>query len=206
VLLCVFTYTSADLDLNALDQIATAFIHLLDPAIQELSSPCLPPAWQDYVCIPCRLIRPCPRWLILAGQPYALALSLFSIFAIFFVELIAFRWGTAKLTALNMGHGEEPYKCNASLFAHFILKIDAHGHDVGSVAAHGPEGNSQRGPDQTNGDASYEKKNMVDVESLQVVRKMDENAAAQIIGVMILEFGVVLHRYDNTTELLSLYC
>jgi solute carrier family 39 (zinc transporter), member 1/2/3 len=32
-------------------QIATAFIHLLNPAIEELGSPCLSPAWQEYVSI-----------------------------------------------------------------------------------------------------------------------------------------------------------
>jgi len=31
--------------------IATAFIHLLAPGIEELTSPCLGPAWQDYVRI-----------------------------------------------------------------------------------------------------------------------------------------------------------
>jgi hypothetical protein len=43
-----------------------------------------------------------------AQQPYALALALLSIFGIFILELIAFRWGTAKLAALNMiqRHGE----------------------------------------------------------------------------------------------------
>lgn len=30
-------------------KIATAFIHLLDPAIDELSSPCLAPGWSEYV-------------------------------------------------------------------------------------------------------------------------------------------------------------
>jgi solute carrier family 39 (zinc transporter), member 1/2/3 len=88
------------------------------------------------------------------------------------------------------------------LFAHINLKIDAHGHGVGSVAAHGPEGDDQRGLEQTNGNRSYEKKNIDDVESLQVARNMDDNAAAQIIGVMILEFGVVLHRYNSTANFL----
>jgi len=31
------------------NQIATAFIHLLDPALSELGSPCLSPAWSEYV-------------------------------------------------------------------------------------------------------------------------------------------------------------
>jgi zinc transporter 1/2/3 len=86
------------------------------------------------------------------------------------------------------------------------LKVDAHGHGVGSVAAHGPEGDDQRGISQTNGNGSYEKKSMDDVESLQVVRNMNQNAAAQIIGVMILEFGVVLHRYNITTNISLYWC
>jgi hypothetical protein len=32
------------------DQIATAFIHLLASALDELSSPCLSDAWTVYVC------------------------------------------------------------------------------------------------------------------------------------------------------------
>ena len=40
-----FVYTLAD----ARFQIATAFIHLLDPAIEELGSPCLAPGWGEYV-------------------------------------------------------------------------------------------------------------------------------------------------------------
>jgi hypothetical protein len=43
--------------------------------------------------------------VITSSQPYALALALFSIFGIFIIELIAFRWGTSKLAALNIQHG-----------------------------------------------------------------------------------------------------
>jgi len=130
--------------------IATAFIHLLHPATAELSSPCLSPAWQEY--------------------PYALAFTLLSIFGIFIVELIAFRWGTAKLTALDMIY-------------------DPHGHEIGSHIAHGPEGDERK---YTNGNEVSEKK-VDDVESLHKARGMDAAAAGQIIGVFILEFGVVLH-------------
>jgi zinc transporter 1/2/3 len=135
--------------------IATAFIHLLDPAISELGSPCLAAAWGDY--------------------PYALALALLSIFSIFIVELIAFRWGTSRLTALNIKH-------------------DPHGHHVGSHAAHGPEGDDQpRGNEWTAGNTTYEKKSVDDIEALQIQNDIDDSAAAQIIGVFILEFGVILH-------------
>ncbi|KDQ51021.1 hypothetical protein JAAARDRAFT_540486 [Jaapia argillacea MUCL 33604] len=85
--------------------IATAFIHLLSPALDELGSDCLSPAWREY--------------------PYALAICLASIFAIFCTELFAFRLGTARLAKLGLHH-------------------DPHGHSVtrgaGSHAAHGPEG------------------------------------------------------------------
>jgi zinc transporter 1/2/3 len=126
--------------------IATAFIHLLSPAISELTSPCLSPAWQVY--------------------PYPLALALLSVFSIFIVELVAFRWGTAKLAALGVKH-------------------DAHGHGLGAHAAHGPEGRMM------NNDSNSEKINE-DLESAQD-SKVDLGAAGQIIGVFILEFGVLLH-------------
>ncbi|KAG1764804.1 ZIP-like iron-zinc transporter [Suillus occidentalis] len=125
-------------------RIATAFIHLLSPAISELSSPCLSPAWLDY--------------------PYPLALALLSIFSIFIVELVAFRWGTAKLMALGVKH-------------------DVHGHGLGAHAAHGPEGGI---PD---GDSSSEKMEK-DLESAHDHKHLDFSAAGQIIGVFILEFGV----------------
>jgi zinc transporter 1/2/3 len=73
------------------------------------------------------------------------------------------------------------------------MNIDAHGHSVGSHAAHGPEGDDQRGPE-------YSDRKVDDVESHQQAQNMDDDAAAQIIGVFILEFGVVLHRYDMTIE------
>ncbi|KAF7969455.1 hypothetical protein HWV62_22339 [Athelia sp. TMB] len=147
--------------------IATAFIHLLSPAMDELGSPCLNPAWLEY--------------------PYALALALLSIFGIFIVELIAFRWGTTKLAALNMEHGkpcQPPFLAPSSFFA------DAHGHTVGSHAAHGPEGNENR---QEEDSGSDDKQKLEDVETLQKPRYLESTVAAQIIGVGILEFGVVLH-------------
>ncbi|THH10716.1 hypothetical protein EW146_g8287 [Bondarzewia mesenterica] len=134
--------------------IATAFIHLLSPALSELTSPCLASGWQDY--------------------PYALALALLSIFSIFIVELLAFRIGTAKLRKLGITH-------------------DAHGHGVGAHSAHGPEG-SQLGP--AGGEEVAKKENdTVSEADIENQHKHDDDASAlaQIIGVAILEFGVMLH-------------
>ncbi|THU99529.1 hypothetical protein K435DRAFT_818527 [Dendrothele bispora CBS 962.96] len=63
--------------------IATTFIHLLSPALDALGSPCLAEGWQGY--------------------PYALALCLLSIFALFISEFLAFRWGTAEDPDAELG-------------------------------------------------------------------------------------------------------
>ncbi|KAN0088666.1 Zinc/iron permease [Tylopilus felleus] len=120
--------------------VATAFIHLLSPAISELTSPCLSAAWQVY--------------------PYSLALAMLSLYGIFIVEIIAFRVGTAKLAALGIKH-------------------DPHGHGIGSHAAHGPEG------------ADADEKTASDLEASQP-ENVDDSAMAQVIGIFILEFGVLL--------------
>ena len=86
------------------------------------------------------------------------------------------------------------------------MKIDPHGHGIGSHAAHGPEGEDQRGAELGDEEKSYDKQKADDIESLRLSSNMDETAAAQILGVFILEFGVVLHRYDTTVEPLSHLC
>ncbi|EIN09623.1 ZIP-like iron-zinc transporter [Punctularia strigosozonata HHB-11173 SS5] len=136
--------------------IATAFIHLLDPASDELTSPCLSDAWRVY--------------------PYAFALALLSIFSIFIVELIAFRWGTAKLARLGIRH-------------------DPHGHGIGGHAAHGPEGNVEGLEGSAEGSA--EKGALKADDSFGTETHVHEistdSALAQVIGIAILEFGVLLH-------------
>ncbi|KAJ7653132.1 ZIP-like iron-zinc transporter [Mycena polygramma] len=129
--------------------IATAFIHLLSPGLDELSSPCLSPGWSEY--------------------PYALALCLLSIFSIFILELVAFRWGTSKLEKLGLRH-------------------DPHGHHTASHAAHGPEGA------QTSPKANTDVEGQVNGHHRHAEpTHLDDSASAQIIGIAILEFGVLLH-------------
>ncbi|KZT11302.1 ZIP-like iron-zinc transporter [Laetiporus sulphureus 93-53] len=139
--------------------ISTAFIHLLDPAISSLSSPCLPSSWQEY--------------------PYALAICLVSIFMIFLIEIIAFRWGTAVLAKIGMVH-------------------DPHGHGLpnGGHAAHGPE--HRRPSKETPRDAkdadSVKEEDREDLEGLPQLEKGEPSSpVAQILGIAILEFGVLLH-------------
>jgi hypothetical protein len=84
------------------------------------------------------------------------------------------------------------------IIAHIV--VDAHGHAVGSHSAHGPEGEGKpRSPEWSGADVTYAKQGVEDVEALQKQRDIDDSAAAQIIGVFILEFGVILHRYNLVT-------
>ncbi|KAJ7066147.1 ZIP-like iron-zinc transporter [Mycena amicta] len=130
--------------------IATAFIHLLAPGLEELSSPCLSPGWAEY--------------------PYALALCLLSIFSIFILELVAFRWGTAKLESIGLRH-------------------DPHGHYTGSHAAHGPEGSQTPPKTPSDIEAQRDGHHHHGGEG----HHLDDSASAQIVGIAILEFGVLLH-------------
>ncbi|KAG8854569.1 high-affinity Zn(2+) transporter zrt1 [Tulasnella sp. 330] len=148
--------------------IATAFIHLLAPAFDELGSACLGGAWTTY--------------------PWASAIAMFSVFSVFFIELFAFRWGMTRLEATK---------------AHY----DPHGHGLaggaGHHSAHGPEMGAQNsGGSATTSDPNitkHEEANsgvptgVVDVEAHGHVHELYATAAAQIIGVSILEFGVVFH-------------
>ncbi|KAF9037712.1 ZIP-like iron-zinc transporter [Panaeolus papilionaceus] len=129
--------------------IATAFVHLLAEGLEALESPCLSAKWHAF--------------------PYGMAFCLISIFAIFMIEIVAFRVGTAKLKKLGVSH-------------------DAHGHGPGSHAAHGPEGSFED-------KATKPTANSSDVEVAQPapVHPFQDSASTQIIGVAILEFGVVLH-------------
>lgn len=67
-------------------------------------------------------------------------------------------------------------------------KKDAHGHSLGSHAAHGPEANF----DPT---LSSQKESSSDIEAPKHEdHGFEDSMSTQIIGVAILEFGVVLHR------------
>ncbi|KAJ8495300.1 hypothetical protein ONZ45_g12917 [Pleurotus djamor] len=129
--------------------IATAFIHLLSPGLDALGSECLAEHWGDY--------------------PYALALCLLSIFVIFIVELIAFRWGTAKLAKLGITHG--------AFYTHMdmvLILTQAMDLKVKLQKQKKLEGRE-------------------DVESATSSTAYSHDAMAQVIGIAILEFGIVLH-------------
>jgi zinc transporter 1/2/3 len=101
---------------------------------------------------------------------------LLSIFSIFILELIAFRWGTAKLRALGLSH-------------------DPHGHAHGSHAAHGPEGEQTTSATHSGTPTDDIEKHLDQPLSAppQDGSGFEDSLLTRIIGIAILEFGVVLH-------------
>lgn len=112
---------------------------------------------------------------------------------IFIVEIIAFRWGTAKLASIGISH-------------------DAHGHGMGGGhAAHGPEGAQDREvlTNKTDVDVDSEKSARRDAEMAvldNTPSSVVDSVATQIIGVGILEFGVLLHRWAASCAGRSALC
>jgi solute carrier family 39 (zinc transporter), member 1/2/3 len=117
-----------------------------------------------------------------------------SVFFIFFVELFAFRWGTARMQRLSGGK----------------LIYDAHGHVHGAGgmhAAHGPEGEQPTPiPADIEAGGMAEQKPVAhdhasDSEPPSThdhdegTGPLDEHPLAQILSVLILEFGVVFHSF-----------
>ncbi|KZO89881.1 ZIP zinc/iron transport family [Calocera viscosa TUFC12733] len=148
--------------------LATALIHLLEPAADNELGPANQLALGG--CIS-------DAW---GEYPYAFGICLASLFATFVIELIAFRIGTARLEKLGIA--------------------DAHAHPG---VHHFPQGEEDgMHPPETleNLDATEQglaAKKMVNEGSASVEEFIDASesnpAIAQILGVAILEFGVIFH-------------
>ncbi|GAA96064.1 uncharacterized protein L969DRAFT_17204 [Mixia osmundae IAM 14324] len=151
--------------------IATAFIHLLAPAFDELTAPCLTGTWTVY--------------------DWAPAIAMMSVFMIFILEIIAFRIGSARLRKLGLDN------------------YNAHDHALGIGHHHAAEHNDHHTGTGLIDSASTTLKNdeaskiieepgkLEDPEQGPVLLEDDEvidsQAMAQILGVAILEFGVIFH-------------
>ncbi|KAF8751222.1 ZIP zinc iron transport family [Rhizoctonia solani] len=141
--------------------IATAFIHLLAPAVEKLGSACLEGVWEEY--------------------PWAPAMAMGAVFCIFFVELAAFRIGTAKLDSL----GVKEYSRNT--YSHRSSHERSGESDIQDL----------RLSDQVAANSGKVIKNDSELglkEKLALHNGISESALAQLLGVAILEqFGVVFH-------------
>lgn len=104
----------------------------------------------------------------------------------------------ARARGLQMGFGKT---CNdwqeiwygiifGLLHSRIQVCLDTHGHQAGAGhAAHGPELNAQPAVDKVTSESHS------DVEAAHSVSTpIDHDLLTQVVGVAILEFGVVLHR------------
>lgn len=124
--------------------IATAFIHLLEPGVEELQSPCLSQAFQDYSAFP-------------------FAFAMIAMFVTFIVELIAFRVGSGLAKKLSY----DPH-------------VGGH-HHAGEHVTHAHS-------DDKPSSAADEDMEKGSLEPMGLSAQ-----ASEILGVMILEFGVIFH-------------
>ncbi|KAK6461823.1 Zinc/iron permease [Scheffersomyces coipomensis] len=156
--------------------VATAFIHLLQPANQALSEECLGPAFQEY--------------------PYSFAICLFSLFALFFFELVAYRLIDKRLEGSGQSHshfGDE------SVF----VKKAAESDSEDAAIKHEKEDE-----DDEDGKVSNSKEfqklypehfshahDHQDPEALGTpVEDQDkEQYYGQLLNVFVLEFGIIFH-------------
>ncbi|KAM0451859.1 hypothetical protein ACHAPV_006061 [Trichoderma viride] len=157
--------------------IATAWMHLLDPAIDNLSDPCLAPRLGDY--------------------PWALCISLMTVMVMFFVELLAARIGGDE--------DEHTHSIGSDSDSGPTIKAPAHRkstekeaiaeacpHDLERGVLHGPDSTTIPGlPD----DVSYPPGGEDHLAHGHEHEDGDSHGglAGQLTAIFILEFGVVFH-------------
>ncbi|KAJ9477094.1 Zinc-regulated transporter 1 [Pseudozyma hubeiensis] len=152
--------------------IATAFIHLLAPAAsdEELGSPCLSSDFQNY--------------------PFAFAFAMIAMFAVFVVEVVAYRVGSKYANKLAydahagghhhaMEHGGNPNHTHDSHHHNTVKSVSSD--DVENAAVLPGAG------------SAAEAKVVADSDSSTPTALTLSTQASEILGVMILEFGVVFH-------------
>ncbi|GAA6008183.1 hypothetical protein JCM11491_001919 [Sporobolomyces phaffii] len=197
--------------------VATAFIHLLAPAFEALTSPCLTGTWTDY--------------------DWAPALAMVAVFSIWIVELTAHRWGAGYLKRRGLRSHDPHSTTGANERAHtghgqhvpestqdgLVRQVEIE--RIQTLQAGGGDGLSRTSTGQGNGKlvdleegldaikdstlASPEptKSNPLDISHSHAHpgdgddghghghHLIDESALAQILGVAILEFGVIFHSF-----------
>ncbi|KAK9488169.1 Zinc/iron permease [Lipomyces starkeyi] len=146
--------------------IATAFIHLLSPAVDALGDPCLGGTWVVY--------------------PWAIAIAMIAVFILFFIELVTYRYATFDSFAADVSphsndhttsHIDTDVSTNANHFSHASSHIDTDG-GIGS-----PDALRLSDKEIASGDLGDLEKNT----------PISESLSAQLAAVFILEFGIVFH-------------
>ncbi|EPS37356.1 hypothetical protein H072_8974 [Dactylellina haptotyla CBS 200.50] len=156
--------------------VATAFIHLLAPANEALSNPCL----NDVV----------------TRYPWAEGIALMAVFSLFFVELLATSFATLVNSDDGHGHG---HSHSHSHEKHRQTSLPGEDH-LGHVRKHQSVENARGAEDSSGGsiDAlsvaiSTGLPPQTNPHDLERALEAAEDYASQLISVFIFEFGVVFH-------------
>lgn len=149
--------------------VATAFIHLLQPANEALSDECLGEAWQVY--------------------PYAFGISLVTLFALFFFELVAFRIVDKKV-ANQAGHSHSHFG-DESLY----VKKDPSDKEDGVDSEPEPkyEGDAKASNPYPNHFSHATDHQDPAVMGTPAADEDKEKYYGQLLAVFVLEFGIVFH-------------
>ncbi|KAI5960186.1 ZRT2 [Candida pseudojiufengensis] len=172
--------------------VATAFIHLLEPASDALGDECLTGVIADY--------------------PWAFGICLMTLFVLFFFELIAYQYIDRKIAKIN-GSSDDYEQANGHSHSHFgdesmyvkkDLKKDEieNEHDVEDEEEEDSETEYKKQQLATNGNSTnpYPKHfqhahEHQDHELIgtPVNNKSKEQYYGQLLNVFVLEFGVIFH-------------
>lgn len=157
---------------------ATSFIHLLQPANQELTDSCLPAAFQDY--------------------PYAFGICMLSSFSIYLLEIISRYYIESIVTKGSNGnhHGHGLFHIGeilegGHLKEHGILTEGNHDHEqCGNVN----EDVVEMGLDKNNQELSTESSTETAIKPKDLEAHSHElDTLHKVLSVCILEFGVIFH-------------
>ncbi|KAF2671452.1 putative plasma membrane low affinity zinc ion transporter [Microthyrium microscopicum] len=144
--------------------VATAFIHLLAPAVEALTDPCLTGPITDY------------SW------PFAICL--FMIFSLLFVEIMALRYSTF---GADHGHDHSP-KLTEDVFDAKDNHRTQATTETSHKASHAP-GSDHLG--HARGHMDFSEQNGHDI--LEPTSPHTESLPAQLTAIFILEFGIIFH-------------
>lgn len=146
--------------------IATAFIHLLQPANEALTTECLGEAWQVY--------------------PYAFAICLVTLFILFFFELMAYRFVDKKISLAEEGGHSHSHFGETSMY---VKKDESDSDEEARVESTGLiEPNPF--PSHFAHAAEHQDKEVLGTPA-NIQEK--EQYYGQLLGVFVLEFGVIFH-------------
>lgn len=149
--------------------IATAFIHLLEPANDALSNECLGSGWGVY--------------------PYAFGICLVTLFLLFFAELCAFRYVDKKLEAIGQGGHSHSHFGDDDQY----VKKDFESEDEQKVPVHassGEEENEKKYPLHFSHAPSHQDPEAVGTPAEQ---PDSESYYGQLMAIFVLEFGIIFH-------------